>query len=943
MTKSPLAIRVPTIVFRINSTPKPDMRDTAVSIEKSKFYFGSNWKLPFSALSETSVADIQDILQQDQQENSELSFLLETDDQSKAFEIIFSPHKVSHSQFLRQKQEIFRFFQKFIKLYDKWADKEDAKYRQQEEEEKETVSYGNAKKAFAASSISRISNSTFGNDSIRKSPKRQVYGKRATSVANRTSRFFANDDKHDNAHGHGHVHGVQDDPEHTSSIRAPVPKSRPKYKSKVQKLKDKIHERDLQRGYYSSDEEDMRAFKRDPEPQFETEADAGAGAEAEAEAEADGQVEEHDLELDVEESVADMDVDRKVEEHDLEETDEEGMPMLKKATGNKRAFVSKGSRLKKKVRIDDDEDDSDLEFDPQPLRANAARTRNNVDIFHDYDDDGNENENDNDNDKQQTTQLTTRTKAKPAHITPPRSATATQNAKKEEEPVDDTVTDEEEVEDPRSMSPLAKQTKSGGIQSFFNTQKTSIFSLTTKKLESTIASVDVDVDEDEPQLNQDTAVNELLLGREREREPRKLLKPSKFLQRKRQAYGGRTLADAVLDNSSPKKLVGPLKLGANVNASSPQKSLVSSPSRSQSSPVRNPYVKSTTSTSTSSSKKQYAHHVGLTNLGNTCYLNSSLQILFSVPAFLDDLKEAYDNLNTIDNDKKSLPLCFALLTVASRGRVIQPLLQSDATRDGPAYPSILKKQMDVLTDKFAGYEQRDAHEFIADLIDFLHDELASAQEAKGEQLELELPTDKYFRLDVDVCLTCNSCKYSRSKVELYRHLSVEVGANQNQEGNEEQYSIGEGLQRFFQPEVREIQCEKCEEGKSVTQTMTIKSRPKALLVHLKRFIVHMNKGEMTFRKSKTLVKSEKSVSLESFTKDAAKGGNGYELRGVVRHIGNTSNSGHYTADALRKQDSGDASEWVYFDDSSSSKTSIESILDNERSQRNNYLMLYGRI
>jgi ubiquitin C-terminal hydrolase len=91
--------------------------------------------------------------------------------------------------------------------------------------------------------------------------------------------------------------------------------------------------------------------------------------------------------------------------------------------------------------------------------------------------------------------------------------------------------------------------------------------------------------------------------------------------------------------------------------------------------------------------------------------------------------------------------------------------------------------MDVLTDKFAGYEQRDAHEFIADLIDFLHDELANAQEAKGEQLKLELPTDKYFRLDVDVCLTCNSCKYSRSKVELYRHLSVEVGTHQ--EGVEE--------------------------------------------------------------------------------------------------------------------------------------------------------------
>jgi len=66
--------------------------------------------------------------------------------------------------------------------------------------------------------------------------------------------------------------------------------------------------------------------------------------------------------------------------------------------------------------------------------------------------------------------------------------------------------------------------------------------------------------------------------------------------------------------------------------------------------------------------------------------------------------------------------------------------------------------------------------------------------------------------------------------------------------------------------------------------------------------------------------------------------------GVVRHIGNTSNSGHYIADALRKQqDTGDGSEWAYFDNSYSSKTSVESILDDEESQRNNNLMLYGRL
>jgi ubiquitin C-terminal hydrolase len=58
--------------------------------------------------------------------------------------------------------------------------------------------------------------------------------------------------------------------------------------------------------------------------------------------------------------------------------------------------------------------------------------------------------------------------------------------------------------------------------------------------------------------------------------------------------------------------------------------------------------------------------------------------------------------------------------------------------------------MDLLTDKFIGYEQREAHEFLSDLTDFLHEELINAKNAKGGEIEMVLPTDNYFRLDVDV-------------------------------------------------------------------------------------------------------------------------------------------------------------------------------------------------
>jgi uncharacterized UBP type Zn finger protein len=55
---------------------------------------------------------------------------------------------------------------------------------------------------------------------------------------------------------------------------------------------------------------------------------------------------------------------------------------------------------------------------------------------------------------------------------------------------------------------------------------------------------------------------------------------------------------------------------------------------------------------------------------------------------------------------------------------------------------------------------------------------------------------------------------------LYRHLSVDVGEDANEEG----WSVERSLEQFFQDEERELKCEKCETGTTATQTMEIISR-----------------------------------------------------------------------------------------------------------------------
>ena len=183
-------------------------------------------------------------------------------------------------------------------------------------------------------------------------------------------------------------------------------------------------------------------------------------------------------------------------------------------------------------------------------------------------------------------------------------------------------------------------------------------------------------------------------------------------------------------------------------------------------------------------------------------------------------------------------------------------------------------------------------------------------------------------------------------------------------------------------------------------------RPKALLLHLKRFIFtqkpattsgnqNVTAREIAVRKNKVCiiwyvqricktfidttadssltsfrlnylickkarVVFNESLSVESYygnlsgsiadqNVDDVKIGNAlkYYLRGVVHHIGSTAFSGHYTTDAIRVEHNltrkveKKKADWVTFDDTVTTMTSISNVLEDEKSQRNSYMILYG--
>ena len=80
-------------------------------------------------------------------------------------------------------------------------------------------------------------------------------------------------------------------------------------------------------------------------------------------------------------------------------------------------------------------------------------------------------------------------------------------------------------------------------------------------------------------------------------------------------------------------------------------------------------------------------------------------------------------------------------------------------KSGAASAKPFKRVVDKLTDRFHGFQQRDAHEFLGEVIDQIHEELSPP---KAEEPSCTaVPTDEFFRWNVQVCLKCNHCGYSR--------------------------------------------------------------------------------------------------------------------------------------------------------------------------------------
>jgi ubiquitin carboxyl-terminal hydrolase 5/13 len=232
---------------------------------------------------------------------------------------------------------------------------------------------------------------------------------------------------------------------------------------------------------------------------------------------------------------------------------------------------------------------------------------------------------------------------------------------------------------------------------------------------------------------------------------------------------------------------------------------------------------------------------GLKNLGNSCYLASVLQVLFSIDSF----KKAYFNPDGIPLDKLLGNLkpyedletqLFKLGDGLISGRYSIP---DDMTTETIKYqrgirPSGFKNLIGEGHPEFCTMLQQDAYEFWVYLIEKLEKEKAFGQ--------LENSPTSIFKFIIENKIKCSKCNGVRIKKEITDSLSVPLAVNlleTDSEGNKiyAPTTIEDSLSKWNGFNELDYSCPKCGSTQSANKKEGFQSVPEILVINPQRVIL----------------------------------------------------------------------------------------------------------
>ncbi|KAK6374165.1 ubiquitin C-terminal hydrolase Ubp14 [Lithohypha guttulata] len=237
---------------------------------------------------------------------------------------------------------------------------------------------------------------------------------------------------------------------------------------------------------------------------------------------------------------------------------------------------------------------------------------------------------------------------------------------------------------------------------------------------------------------------------------------------------------------------------------------------------------------------------GLKNIGNTCYLASTVQCLFDLPEFQQRYYHPSESPPQASNPADDLETQLRKLAEGIlSGRYSKPNSDIVAQPDTPEVPhqqglspAMFKHLVGRGHEEFSTMRQQDAFEFLLHLFKLINVSNRSHPDQDPVQS---------FRFAMEQKLQCINCKRVRYRTDEQDNISIPVpvrripqknGMDENKDGKKEEFesvSLKECLDIFTAVDTVELTCPACSSKDGFLKSSKFKTFPQNLAVNARRF------------------------------------------------------------------------------------------------------------
>ncbi|XP_017779061.1 PREDICTED: ubiquitin carboxyl-terminal hydrolase 36 [Nicrophorus vespilloides] len=275
------------------------------------------------------------------------------------------------------------------------------------------------------------------------------------------------------------------------------------------------------------------------------------------------------------------------------------------------------------------------------------------------------------------------------------------------------------------------------------------------------------------------------------------------------------------------------------------------------------------------SNTDWAVGAGMVNMGNTCYLNSTLQALFHVPSFA----------NWLVSDKQHMAECEesgGLCIVCAMRKTLQ---DSQQRNNNSIRPFLIFNKLRVVCRNLIPGRQEDAHEFMRYLVEAMEKSYLNRFKNHTQfdsRIKETTPLNQILGGYLRSAVRCLDCGHVSTTFQHFQDLLLDIRKAQ---------TLDDALEAYFAKEQLDeasYHCEACKKKVHATKQFSLERAPMVLCIQYKRFSVTNNKITK-------FVQFKQRLELSRYARHRPNAPLVYRLVSMVTHMGPTVNCGHYTA------------------------------------------------